>query len=60
MTDMDLLTMKLREEVAFWKGRAIEGAATACERCKDYHYEAKTEPECDGCRMKRIMGEASK
>ena len=54
--DKDRMIEDLKEEVAKWRGRAVEAASRACEECDEYHVYGKN---CEKCRMRRIHKEAT-
>ena len=55
MDERDLRIQRLTQDVAKWKGRALEAAARACDECSEYMGR-----NCDQCRIKRIKEDAEK
>lgn len=53
MEDKDLEIKSLKQELAKWRGRAIEAAEMACSKCKMTDLEL-----CRHCRMEKIRKEA--
>ena len=49
----DQQIMSLKQELAKWRGRAIEAAEMACSKCKMTDLEL-----CRHCRMEKIRKEA--
>ena len=53
MDEKDVKIRELTQDIAKWRGRAIEACEMACMHCK------KTDPElCRYCRMEKIRKEA--
>lgn len=46
---------QLTQEVARWKGRAVEAAARACQECEEY---AEGKRVCEECRIRKIKDAA--
>lgn len=60
MNEMDLKCQQLLQEVAKWKGRAVEAAAKACVNCEEYQEEKKHDKSrCGYCRILQIQHEAA-
>jgi predicted metal-binding protein len=53
MDEKDRVIQQLMQDIAKWKGRAIEAAETACQLCKQTDLEL-----CKHCRMEKIRKEA--
>lgn len=60
MNEMDLKCQQLLQEVAKWKGRAVEAAAKACQNCEEYQEDKKRDRKnCGHCRVLQIQHEAA-
>ena len=53
MDDKDTLIKDLKNELAKWRGRAVEAAEQACMLCKHSDLDL-----CRHCRMEKIRQEA--
>ena len=53
MADKDISIQQLKQDVAKWKGRALEAAEVACQLCKHTNLDL-----CKHCRMEKIREEA--
>jgi len=53
MDEKDKKIQQMTQDVARWKGRAIEAAEMACQQCKNVDLEL-----CKHCRMEKIREEA--
>lgn len=53
MDDKDITIRDLKQELALWRGRAIEAVEMACTNCGNNDLEL-----CRYCRMERIRKEA--
>lgn len=58
MDEKEKKLQAITQEVAKWKGRAIEAAEQACYNCEEY--TDRNENRCRKCRIKQIMEEAGK
>ena len=53
MDEKDKKIQQMTQDVARWKGRAIEAAEMACQQCRHADMEL-----CKHCRMEKIREEA--
>lgn len=51
MDEYAMRIQRLTQEVARWKGRAVEAAARACEECEEYMEGKRI---CTACRIREI------
>ena len=54
MDEKDRLIQRLMQDLARWKGRALEAAEKACFECE------RLDMDCDKCRMKKIKEDAAR
>ena len=53
MDEKDKSIQQLKQDLAKWKGRALEASETACQLCKHTNLDL-----CKHCRMEQIRKEA--
>lgn len=51
--DRDQEIRDLKQQISFWRGRAVEAVETACQQCRNNDLSL-----CRFCRMERIRKEA--
>ena len=51
--DKDNTIRELKQQISFWRGRAVEAVETACQQCRNSDLDL-----CRYCRMERIRKEA--
>ena len=54
MDDKDNVILELKQELAKWRGRAVEAVEMACQACRNTDLDL-----CRHCRMDKIRKEAA-